>query len=290
MPVKTLKMIKFGPSGTSEDFTLAGHTHTEEMPQWLAEHELDCFEYSFGRGVRIRQDTAKAIGAEFAKLNKEISVHAPYFINLATKEEEKAENNHRYIFDSFAALTWFGGNRCVIHPGSPLKEDRGVAMDILMNRLEKVAVLKHEYGYDDKLLCLETMGKQAQLGSLDEVIRMCSLDPSFIPCVDFGHLNARDQGVFFTKDDYKRVIDKLLQGVGKEKTNMMHVHFSKIEYSGKGEVRHLTFDDDKYGPPYEPLMQVFAEYGLQPYVICESAGTQTRDAQLMRRSYYAVKR
>ena len=86
-------MIKFGPSGTSEDFTLAGHTHTEEMPQWLAEHELDCFEYSFGRGVRIRHDTAKAIGAEFAKLNKEISVHAPYFINLATKEEEKAENN-----------------------------------------------------------------------------------------------------------------------------------------------------------------------------------------------------
>ena len=117
-------MIKFGPSGTSEDFTLAGHTHTEEMPQWLAEHELDCFEYSFGRGVRIRQDTATAIGAEFAKLNKEISVHAPYFINLATKEEEKAENNHRYIFDSLAALTWFGGNRCVIHPGSPLKEER----------------------------------------------------------------------------------------------------------------------------------------------------------------------
>ena len=71
---------------------------------------------------------------------------------------------------------------------------------------------------------------------------------------------------------------------------MKYVHFSKIEYSGTGEVRHLTFDDDKYCPPYEPLMQVFAEYGLQPYVICESAGTQTRDAQLMRRSYYAVKR
>ena len=104
-------MIKFGPSGTSEDFIQEGHAHTIEMPQWLADHDLDCFEYSFGRGVRIQQSTAEGIGAEFARLGKEISVHAPYFINLATQEEEKAENNHRYIFDSLAALTWFGGKR-----------------------------------------------------------------------------------------------------------------------------------------------------------------------------------
>lgn len=283
-------MIKFGPSGTSEDFTAEGHAHTVEMPAWLEAHDLDCFEYSFGRGVRIQQSTAQAIGAEFDKFGKEISVHAPYFINLATQEDEKAENNHRYIFDSLAALTWFGGKRCVVHPGSPLKEERSSAMDILMKRLEEVARLKHEYGYDDKYLCLETMGKQAQLGTLDEVIRMCSLDKTFIPCVDFGHLNARDLGVFYSKDDYKRAVDRLLEGVGEEKTNIMHVHFSKIEYSAKGEVRHLTFDDEKFGPPYEPLMEVFAEYNLQPYVVCESAGTQTRDAELMRRYYYAVKR
>lgn len=283
-------MIKFGPSGTSEDFLQAGHAHTIEVPAWLAEHELDCFEYSFGRGVRIQESTARGIGEEFSRYDKEISVHAPYFINLATQEEEKAENNHRYIFDSLAALTWFGGNRCVVHPGSPLKLSRAAAMDILMRRLEKVARLKDEYGYGDKYLCLETMGKQAQIGTLNEVIEMCSLDATFIPCIDFGHLNARDQGVFFTKDDYKRVIESLMKGVGEEKTNIMHVHFSKIEYSAKGEVRHLTFDDDKYGPPYEPLMEVFAEFNIQPYVICESAGTQTRDASLMRRCYYAVKR
>ena len=115
-------MIKFGPSGTSEDFTAEGHAHTVEMPAWLEAHDLDCFEYSFGRGVRIQQSTAQAIGAEFDKFGKEISVHAPYFINLATQEDEKAENNHRYIFDSLAALTWFGGKGAWFTPVLRLKK------------------------------------------------------------------------------------------------------------------------------------------------------------------------
>ena len=283
-------MIKFGPSGTCAEFTLSGHSHTVEVPAWLKEHDLDCFEYSFGRGVRIQESTAKAIGAEFAKENLEISVHAPYFINLATQEEEKAENNHRYIFDSLAALTFFGGSRCVIHPGSPLKAERGEAMALLLKRLERVAELKHELGYDDKYLCLETMGKAAQLGSLEEVISMCALDKTFIPCIDFGHLNAREGGIFYTDDDYKRVIERLMKGVGEDKCRIMHVHFSKIEYSAKGEVRHLTFDDEKFGPPFEPLMRVFKEFDLQPYIVCESAGTQTRDAAMMKRYYYELER
>lgn len=281
-------MIKFGPSGACAEFALAGHTRTTEIPDWLVIHNLDCFEYSFGRGVQIKEETAREIGKVFKEKGLEISVHAPYFINMATQEEQKAENNHRYIFDSMAALSAFGGKRVVMHPGSPLKADRSEAMDLLMRRLETVAVMKHEYGYDDIYLCLETMGKSAQLGSLDEVIRMCSIDKSFIPCIDFGHLNARECGLFYDKGDYERVIDALLEGVGEEKCTNMHVHFSKIEYSAKGEVRHLTFDDDKFGPPFEPLMQVFAERRMTPYVICESAGTQTRDAAAMRSYYYGI--
>lgn len=288
MRCRKRKMIKFGPSGTCADFSAAGHAHTIEVPAWLKEHDLDCFEYSFGRGVRIGESSARAIGAEFAASGAEISVHAPYFINLATLEEEKAENNHRYIFDSLAALSLFGGRRCVIHPGSPLKAERGQAMDLLMKRLEKVAELKHELGYDDMYLCLETMGKAAQLGSLEEVIRMCGVDDSFIPCIDFGHLNAREGGIFFTDNDYARVIERLAEGVGEKKCSIMHVHFSKIEFSAKGEVRHLTFDDEKYGPPYEPLMRVFKKFALSPYIVCESAGTQTRDAQAMKRYYYGL--
>ncbi|MGN0771354.1 MAG: TIM barrel protein [Christensenellales bacterium] len=278
--------IKFGPSGTCDDFKNQGYAHTYQVPGFLDEKGLDCFEYSFGRGVMIKPDTAAVIGKAFDDYGIELSVHAPYFINLATLEQDKADNNIRYIFDSLKALRLMGGRRCVFHPGSPLKNSRESAMTVLLKAFERVLELKNSMGFSDLLLCPETMGKKAQLGNLDEIIAMCSMgDESIVPCVDWGHLNSRDCGVFFTKDDYKRVIDKLADGIGDIKTKNMHVHFSKIQYSAGGEVRHLTFDDELYGPPYEPLLEVMSEYKMTPYIVCESAGTQTRDALAMK-TYY----
>ncbi len=282
-------MIKFGPSGLCAGFSQSGYKHTIEAGKWLNNQGLNCFEYSFGRGVQIKSATANDIGKEFAQNDVEISVHAPYFINLATQEDAKAENNHRYIMDSLAALREFGGKRCVFHPGSPLKTDRLEAMKTLLKRFETVLKLKEDNGFSDLLLCPETMGKKAQLGDLEEVISMCNIgDETIVPCIDFGHLNSRDCGIYFSSDDYKRTIDRLLEGVGERKTDRMHVHFSKIQYTANGELRHLTFEDEIYGPRFEPLMEVFAEYKLNPYIICESAGTQTRDALAMKRYYESL--
>ena len=282
-------MIKFGPSGLCQQFAQSGMKHTIQAGKWLSKQGLDCFEYSFGRGVQIKSETAIEIGREFAENNIEISVHAPYFINLATLEDDKAINNHRYIMDSLAALRTFGGNRCVFHPGSPLKASRSEAMTTLLKRFETVLKLKEENGFSDLLLCPETMGKKAQLGDLEEVIAMCNIgDENIVPCIDFGHLNSRDCGIYHTSDDYKRTIDRLIEGVGESKTNRMHVHFSKIQYTANGELRHLTFDDEIYGPDYQPLMEVFAQYKLNPYIVCESAGTQTRDAIAMKTYYQSL--
>lgn len=279
-------MIKFGPSGCCELFVEQGHKSTIEEPKWLSELGLDCFEYSFGKGVRISQATANLIGEEFKKYNIEISVHAPYFINFATEDEIKANNNIRYLTDSINALINFGGKRVVFHPGSPMKLDRKVAFDILLKRVDNFLEVFYESELSkDIIICPETMGKLGQLGDLDEIIRICKLDKIFTPCIDFGHLNARENGLFFVKDDYKKVLDKLLDNLGEERVSNMHIHFSKIEYSAKGEVRHLTFADDKYGPPFEPLMEALFDYKLQPYIACESAGTQTMDALTMKKYY-----
>lgn len=279
-------MIKFGPSGCCELFVEQGHKSTIEEPKWLSELGLDCFEYSFGKGVRISQATANLIGEEFKKYNIEISVHAPYFINFATEDEIKANNNIRYLTDSINALINFGGKRVVFHPGSPMKLDRKVAFDILLKRVDNFLEVFYESELSkDIIICPETMGKLGQLGDLDEIIRICKLDKIFTPCIDFGHLNARENGLFFVKDDYKKVLDKLLDNLGEDRVSNIHIHFSKIEYSAKGEVRHLTFADDKYGPPFEPLMEALFDYKLQPYIACESAGTQTMDALTMKKYY-----
>ena len=70
-----------------------------------------------------------------------------------------------------------------------------------------------------------------------------------------------------------------------ERMKDFHVHFSKIMYSAKGEVKHLTFADTVYGPEFAPLAGALKKRNLYPYVVCESDGTQAEDAAEMKKIY-----
>ena len=275
----------FGPSGADDDFADAGHTATIEIPKWVKDHGLELFEYSFGRGVRISQETATAISREADEQGVEISVHAPYFINFASVEQEKADNSIRYLTESLQALRWFGGRRCVFHPGSEGKQPRNEAFARTKDMLCKAVEVIKSLGLDDMYICPETMGKLAQIGTVDEVVEFCKIAPNVYPCVDFGHVNCVMGGALKTSEDFQRIIDKLFDGLGEEKTKHMHVHFSKIMFTAKGEVKHLTFEDTIYGPEFEPLGEVIVKNGLAPHVLSESAGTQTRDSSYMKTKY-----
>ena len=161
-------------------------------------------------------------------------------------------------------------------------------MDVLFRRLDVLMEDVLSHGFGDLWLCPETMGKKAQLGDLDEIIEMCKRYDMLLPCIDFGHLNARDTGAIKGYDEYKRIVDRLADGLGDFKTKNMHVHFSKIQYTDKGELRHLTFADNVYGPDYEPMLEVFRDCKLEPYVACESAGTQTDDALTLKKRYFEL--
>lgn len=276
---------KFGPSGHDETFMAEGNTVTLQMPAWLRERGLDLFEYSFGRGVRISADTAEAIGNEADKYNIEMSVHAPYFINFASPEQEKADNSITYLTSSLKALKHFHGSRCVFHTGSEGKQPRAEAFARAKDNFIRALAAIEEQRLDDMLVCPETMGKQAQIGTVDEVVELCKLAPNVYPCVDFGHVNSLYQGALKTSDDFQRIVDKLFDGLGEEKTKNMHVHFSKIQYGAKGEIRHLTFADDIYGPEFEPFCDVIIKNNLTPHILSESAGTQSVDAGIMQSIY-----
>lgn len=137
-------------------------------------------------------------------------------------------------------------------------------------------------------LCLETMGKINQLGTLEEVLTLCRADEQSLPCIDFGHLNARTHGSLQSSADFAAVFDKIQAVLGAERMRAMHIHFSKIEYSAGGEVRHLTFEDHTFGPDPCLLMAELAKREMMCTVICESAGTQTADALAMQRAYSAM--
>lgn len=278
-------MIQFGPSGNSESFYEKGYSHTEEAARFVKEMGLDCFEYSFGRGVNLSSQKALSIGNAFSSAGVEISVHAPYFINFANPDEEMAKKSFGYVLDSAKMLKIMGGKRLVFHPSTQGKLNRFEAVDLTEERLKRLRDLIYENGLDDLTFCPETMGKFAQIGTVEEITKFCKIDKIYTPCVDFGHVNAREQGSLKTAEDYKSRLDYMISELGFDRMKRFHVHFSKIMYSQKGEVKHLTFEDTVYGPEFEPLAKVLKELSLEPYIVSESAGTQAEDALIMKKIY-----
>lgn len=279
-------MIKFGPSGNSASFYAMGYKHTAEAPEYLKKFGLDCFEYSFGRGITLSKEKAEEIGAAFADAGMEISVHAPYFINFANPEEEAAQKSYGYVLNSARYLKHFGGSRLVFHPAAQGKQSRTEAVERTADRLKTLRDMIYENGLQDIMYCPETMGKLAQIGTLEEVVEFCKIDKIYTPAIDFGHINAREQGSLKTVEDYKSRLEYAIGELGYDRMKNFHVHFSKIMYGGKGEIKHLTFEDAVYGPQFEPLAIALKELGLQPYIVSESDGTQAEDAKAMKDIYF----
>ena len=278
-------MIKFGPSGNSIAFQTAGNTKSEESAVWVKNLGLNCFEYSFGRGVNMSDERALSIGKAFTESNVEISVHAPYYINFANPEPENAEKSYNYVIFSAEKLKLLGGKRVVFHPASQGKMKREAAVELTAERLKILRDKIYAEGLDDLIFCPETMGKIGQIGTVEEITRFCKIDKIYVPAVDFGHINAREFGSLKTEKDYYDRLSYMIDKLGYEKMKHFHVHFSKIEYSAKGEVRHLTFEDEHYGPDFAPLASALKKLALEPYIICESAGTQDEDALKMQKIY-----
>ncbi len=277
-------MIKFGPSGNSEEFYDAGYKKTEQAAKWVGEKGLKIFEYSFGKGVRLSSEKAEVMRRHFEEAGVELTIHAPYFINLANPDDEMALKSFGYILDSCKKAKEMGAKRVIFHPGTEGKMSREEAFELTKKRMYILKDLIIDNGYDDLIICPETMGKIRQLGTVEEVCELSQIADFFIPCVDFGHINAREHGSLKTKEDFVKILQTLDKTLG-EKAKNFHIHFSKIEFSKGGEVRHLTFEDQIYGPEFAPLAEALFEGGFTPYCVCESAGTQTKDAVTMMEIY-----
>lgn len=278
-------MIKFGPSGNSQSYHDKGYSGSAYSAEWVKNMGLDAFEYSFGRGVNLSEQKAIEIGESFKKNGVEISVHCPYFINFAGVDEQKVENSYGYVLSSLKMAKLMGAKRAVFHPGAQGKLDRETAVKLTIERLKILADKIVSSGYDDMIICPETMGKSAQIGTVSEIVEFCKIANFYYPCVDFGHVNSLRQGSLKCVDDYLEIFNEIEKGLGFEKLNSMHVHFSKIMYSQKGEVKHLTFEDFEYGPEPQDFIKAVKIKGISPFIVSESAGTQDIDAKTMKSLY-----
>ena len=281
-------IARFGPAGSADSFHAMGYRKTVQMPEYLTRMGLDAFEYQCGRGVRINREAAAQLGELAREKDIRLSLHAPYFISLSSLEEEKRTGSIDYILQSAVAADAMGADRIIVHSGSASKISRSDALELAKDTLRRAQQALDEQGLSHIHICPETMGKLNQLGDLDEVLQLCLVDERFIPCIDFGHLNARTFGGVNSFEDVGKVFEAMENVLGTQRMRMFHSHFSKIEYTQKGgEKRHLTFEDTVYGPDYEPVIEWILRKNACPTVICESAGTQSEDAVLMRKYYHS---
>ena len=281
-------MTRFGPSGNSNSFYAEGNKRSEQVFSWLAKKGLNAYEYSFGRGIQISDEKALIMANESLKNNVQISVHAPYYINFANPSPEMIQKSIAYLINSAKKLRLLGGNRVIFHPASVGKLNRDDAISLCHKNFDLLLSAIYENDMQDLYFCPETMGKINQIGDEMEIAQLCAKDKCLLPTIDFGHLNARTYGALKTESDFERVIESVANVVGESKTKVMHVHFSQIEYSKGGEVKHLTFADEVFGPSHKAFLNVVNKLKITPVVICESDGTQTEDAKTMMDYYNSI--
>ena len=279
-------MIKFGPAGNDEEFYESGYKNSEQMPEFLNKKGLNAYEYQCSRGVRISDEKAKKMKEAAEKYGISLSVHSPYYISLSTQDEDKQKATIKYIIDTMIAAKKMGATRVVVHAGALLGLDREFAVESSCRLLKRAKQEADKLGLQDIHICPETMGKINQLGDSKEIIKMCKVDESFIPTIDFGHLYCRSLGTIVTMADWEKELKMYIDELGYERMKHFHSHFSKMEYTQNGgEKRHVTFDNEECGPNFKDIAKILKKLKLEPTIICESAGTQSKDSLTMKNIY-----
>lgn len=294
MNLSQRKSALFGSGGNPKAFYDEGSTKTPDMMKWLAEKNLDSYEYQGGQGLTLGKTAIKAIRDAAEEYNIMLSVHAPYFIAPASMDEKIRGESVTRIVRGVKITEEMGAYIFVVHPGGVAKSGRDgafrLAYETISKAIEEVYKAGAKYA-ESVCIGLETMGKENQLGTLEEIIELCKIDDILYPVVDFGHLYARSLGnEFLKREDFQRVFDEIGGKLSDDKAKYLHCHFSKIEYTPKGEKKHLTFANDKFGPEFNPLGEVLAINNLCPNIICESDDTMADDALMMKKLYLKHKK
>lgn len=212
--------ILFGPAGSGGLGNYEGVAEVERLG-------LGAMEVEFTYGVRMFLEEARRVGARAKELGVALSVHAPYYINLASAEKAKRLASQRRIIESCERGALLGAQHIVFHPGyyGKLKPEHCFNL-ILQSVLEMQRIIKARKW--PVVLCPETSGKFSAFGSVDELVALARKTGCGL-CIDFAHIYAKAQG----KPDF----DAVLAAV--KRVRHLTAHISGITYSPAGEKAHI---------------------------------------------------
>jgi deoxyribonuclease-4 len=262
---------RFGPAGVPPLFRVLG-ARLPDVPVLLREEGLDAFEYQavrWGQKPQMKQEDAVKLGFNAGENDVLLSLHGSYYVNLCGKKEVVEASKRRLVACATAA-DWMGAYVVVFHMGFYGRVEKSYAFRTCVNALKEIIEVLSSLGIRKVKLGPETMGRVFQVGSLDEILTICEEVEQTQLVIDWGHLHARRQGRFRKVGDFRAVVEEVERRLGTEAARNMHCHFSKIEYTDKGERRHHVLDEARYGPDFQMLAEVIADFKMRPVIICET--------------------
>ena len=245
---------------------------------------LDGLELEFVHGVRISDKSREQVAEAVKNSGKIITAHAPFYVNLNAREEDKLEASVQRIIETAMTANELGGYSITYHAGFYLNQDADMVYDkikvqteIITNELKKVG---------NKIWVRpETTGKATQWGDLDEIIRLSKEFDTVLPCIDFSHIHARYNGFWNTYDEFASIFEKIGKELGQVALDNFHAHIAGIEYSSKGEKKHLNLEESDFN--YKDLLKAFKAFDVKGAVVCESPNIED-DAKLLKDYYLSL--
>lgn len=245
---------------------------------------LGCMELEFVHGVTMNKATQALVKDVAGSLEVVLSAHGPYYINLNAKEQDKIDASKKRILDTARTAYACGGYSVTFHAAFYMGKDKEEVYGLLKERMADIVdTLKSEN--INIWVRPETTGKSTQWGDLDEVIRLSNDVEMVLPCIDFSHLHARSGGEYNTYDEFAQILDRIGNEIGEHALQNFHAHIAGIEYTPKGERRHLLLEESDFN--YKDLMKALKEFNVKGIIICESPNLEG-DAALLQNTYESL--
>lgn len=274
------KTLHFGPAGippSSEKGVVSGISQ-------LRKFDLTGMELEFVQQVYLTETLAKKLKSS-AQDDILLTAHGSYYINLNAQEKEKIHMSKERILKAARMLYLAGGYSLTFHAAFYLqKEPKQVYEQVKKELKDIVETLKQEK--NNIWIRPETTGKPTQFGTLYEILSLSQEIDNVMPCIDFSHLHARNNGGMNTEKEFRFILTEVEKALGKQGIHNMHIHLSGINYGPKGEKNHLNLKDSDM--QYESLLKVLKEFNVKGALVCESPDI-VGDAILLKKYYTSLK-
>lgn len=252
--------------------------------QHLASMGLHAMELAWVQSVRVSEETCAAIKSQGAESDVLLSIHAPYFINLNASSEEWPKSRQRLMDAAFFG-NLAGATDIIFHPGSYFLKSPTEVLPLAIERLTACLDELRSAGNPVRLRP-ETMGKAAMLGSFEDTLEMAAAIPGVEPCLDFSHLHARPgNGSMNSFPEWLGLLEKYAKVLGEDHLKRLHIHLSGIEYSIKGERKHLQMPESDFD--LKGLLKALKSMHCSGRILCESP-RQDEDALLFQKIWFEL--